>query len=87
MTNIVPKTCFEGPLGDVLRMSWGRPESTSQRRPVDVKLGLPLDVISELPQDVRSGRPWAVQMGSLGNVLGTLQRYVLGTSWGPIFAG
>ena len=74
MTNIVPKTCFEGPLGDVLRMSWGRPESISQRHSVDVKLGRPLDVIS--------GRPRDVQIGSLGNVLGTLQGYVLGTSWG-----
>ena len=87
MTNIVPKTCFEGPLAEVLRMSWGRPESTSQGRPVDVRLGRPLDVITGRPQDVRSGRPWAGQIGSLGDVLGTLQGNVLGASWRPIFAG
>ena len=53
MINIVPKTCFEGPLGDVLITSWGSPESTSQGSPVDVRLGRPLDVILRHPQDVR----------------------------------
>ena len=87
MTNIVPKTCFECPLGDVLRTSWGCAESTSLGRPVDVRLGRPLDVISGRPKDVRSRRPRDGQIGSLGDVLGTLEWGVLGTSWGPIFAG
>ena len=93
----------EDPLGDVLRTSWGRPESTSQGRPLnvrlrrpldvisgrpqDVRLGRPLDVISGRPQDVRLGRPRDGQIGSLGDVLGMLEGDVLGTSWGPIFAG
>ena len=51
--------------------SWGRPETTSQGR----------------PQDIRSGRPRDCQIGSLGDVLGTLEVDVLGTSWGPVFAG
>ena len=49
--------CFEGPLEDVLRTSWGRPESIFQERPLNVRLGRPLDVISGCLQDVRSGRP------------------------------
>ena len=64
---------------DVLRTSWGRPESTSKGRPLNVRLRRPLDVIS--------GRPRDGQIGSLGDVLGTLEGDVLGTSWGPIFAG
>ena len=36
----------QGPLGDVLRTSWGRPESTSQGRPLNVRLRRPLDDIS-----------------------------------------
>ena len=85
----------QGPLGDVLRTSWGRPESTSQVRPLNVRLRRPQDVISGRPQVVRLGRPQDVtsglprdgQIGSLGDVLGTLEGDVLGTSWGPIFAG
>ena len=54
---------------------------------MNVRLRRSLDVISGRPQDVRLGRPRDVrsersrdgQIGSLGNVLGT--------SWGPIFAG
>ena len=75
--------------------SWGRPESTSQGRRFNVRLRRPLDVISGRPQDVRLGRFWEVrsgrapdgQIGSLGDVLGALEGNVLGTSWGPIFAG
>ena len=37
-------------------------------------------------RDVRSGRPRDGQIESLGDVLGTLEGDVLGTSWGPIFA-
>ena len=33
------------------------------------------------------GRPRNGQIGSLGDVLGTLDGDVLGTSWGPIFGG
>ena len=47
--------CFEGLLGDFLRTSWGRSESTSQGRLLNVRLKRPLDVISGRPQDVRSG--------------------------------
>ena len=40
MTPHRPKTSFEGPLGEVLRTSWGRPESASQGRPLNVTLGV-----------------------------------------------
>ena len=46
MTHIVPKACFEDPLGNVLRTSWGCPESAYEGRPLNVRLGRPLDVIS-----------------------------------------
>ena len=79
--------CFEYPLGDVLRTSWGCPKSTFQGRPLSVRLGRPLDVISGYSQDVRSGcprdvrwgRPQDGQIGSLGDVLETFERDVLGT--------
>ena len=77
-------------------MSWERLESTSQGRSFNVRLGLPLDVISGRPLDVRLGRPldirlgrpWDVRSGcprdgqieSLGDVLRTLERDVLGTN-------
>ena len=78
----------EGPHVDVLRTFCGRPESTSQGRPLNVGLGHPLNVISERPLDVRLGRPWDVrsgrprngQIGSLGDVLETLEGGVLGTN-------
>ena len=63
MTPHLSKTCFQGRLRGVLRTSWGRPESTSQKSNLDVRLGG--------PQDVRLGRPQDGQMGSLGDVLGT----------------
>ena len=71
--------CFEGPLGNLLRTSWERPESTSQGRSLKVRLGRPLDVILGRPQDVKSGhprefrlgRPRDGQIGPLGDVLGT----------------
>ena len=47
---------------DVLRTSWGRPESTSKGRPLNVRLRRPLDVIS--------GRPRDGQIGSLGKSWG-----------------
>ena len=33
--------CFEGALGNILRTSWGRPESTSQGQLLNVRLGSP----------------------------------------------
>ena len=72
--------CFEGPLGNVLRTSWGRPESTFWGRPLKVRLGRPLDVILGRSQDVKLGRPWGGQIGPLGDILGTLERDVLGTN-------
>ena len=71
--------CFEGPLGDILRTSWRRPESISQGRPLKVTLGR--------PQGIRLERPRTGQIESLEDVLGTLELDVLGTPWGPIFAG
>ena len=40
---------------------------------MNVRLGLLLDVISGCPHDVRLGRPRDGQIGSLGDVLGTLE--------------
>ena len=88
MTPIVPITCFQGRLRDVVRTSWGRLESISQGHPLDVRLELPLDVISRRPQDVRSRRPHYVirghhrdgQIESLADELGTSEGNVCGTS-------
>ena len=57
------------------------------RRPLDVISGRPQDVRLGRPRDVRSGRRRDGQIGSLWDVLETLDGDVLGTSWGPIFAG
>ena len=81
------KMCFKGPLRDVQIMSWGLPESTCQGRALNVKLGCSLNVISGRLLDVRLRHPQDGQIGSLGDVMGTLEGDVLGTSWGPIFAG
>ena len=80
----------ENPLRDVLRASWGRPESTSRGRAWNVRLGRPLDIISGRPQDVRLGRsrdvrsggPRDGQIGSLGagDVGEGRPRDVLGTN-------
>ena len=53
---------------------------------MNVRLRRPLDVISGRPQDVRLGRPSEGQIGSLGDVLRTLERDVLEMPRGPIFA-
>ena len=95
MTWDFPKTCFQGRLGDSLRTSWAGLESTFQESPLDVRLGRPLNVISRQPQDLRLGNPcdirlgrsWDGPIGSLRDVLRTLEGGVLGTSWGTIFAG
>ena len=57
------------------------------RRPLDVILGRPQDSRLGRPRDVRLGRPRGDQIGSLGDVLGTLEGDVLQASWRPIFAG
>ena len=57
----------------------GTSETTSQERPLNVRLGR--------LHEVRLGRPQDGQIGSLGDVLGRLEGDVVGTSWGPIFAG
>ena len=69
--HIVPNRRFEGPLGDVLRTSWGRPESTFQGRPLEARLRCPQDVILERPKDTESGRLRDGHIGSSGGVLGT----------------
>ena len=81
--------CFQDRLGEVLRTSWGRPETTSQGSPLDVRLerlldvrlGRPQDVISRLPLDVNWGRLWDGQIGSLGG----RPWEVGGGCWGPTF--
>ena len=76
----------QGPLGDVLRTSWGGPKSFNQGRPLNVRLRRPVDAISGRPQDVRLGSSRDGQIGSLEDVLETLKGDALGTSWPPIFA-
>ena len=49
--------CFEGPLENVLKTSWRRPELTCQGRPLNVRLGCPLYMILGRPQNVRSQSP------------------------------
>ena len=87
MTHIVPKTCFEDPLGNVLRTSWGCPESAYEGRPLNVRLGRPLDVISgrqigtsprrqtrmssKWSNRISRGRPVDVEGGHPRDVLGT----------------
>ena len=68
---MVPKTCFEAPLGYVLRTSWERPESPFQERPLDTILGRPRDVRLGRPLEVRLRRPRDGQIRSLGDVHGT----------------
>ena len=41
----LPKMCFQGRLGNVLRMSRERAKSTSHERPLKLGLGHPKDVI------------------------------------------
>ena len=51
---------------------------------MNVRLGRPLGVISGRPQDVKLGRSHDGQIGSLGDVLGTLEKtniYRLGYYW------
>ena len=52
----------EGPVEEVLRTSWRRPDLNSQGRPLNVRLGRSEEVRLERPQDV--------QIESLGVVLG-----------------
>ena len=64
-----------------------RPLRVLEGCPLDVGSGCPWDVKSRRPRDIRSGRPQDGQIGCLGNVMETLDGEVLGTYWGPIFAG
>ena len=68
---------------DVLKTSWGRPESTSKGRPLNVRLRRPLYVISGRQIRTSQGRSNRIFRGRPGKLEGD----VLGTSWGPIFAG
>ena len=69
------------------RSSKGRLRPSFMERLWEVNLGRPHIVRLGRPQDVRSGHPCDDQISSLGDVLGKLQGEVLGTSWGPTFAG
>ena len=72
--------CFESPLGNVLKTTWGRPEPTSLERPLKVRLGRPLDFLLGHPQDVRLGCPRDSQIRPLGELLRKLEGDVLRTS-------
>ena len=71
-----------------MRTSWGRSESTSQGRPLNLRLRPPLGVISGRPQDVRLRRPLDVRSGRSnrifrgcpGDVGGERPRDVLGAN-------
>ena len=84
--HIVPKTCFQGHLKDILKTSWRRLELTSQGHPLDIRLGRSLDVRLRRFRVVSSGRPRDGQIRSLQHVLGMLDGDVLEKSWGLIFA-
>ena len=58
---------------------------SSRERPENI-LGCPESTYQGRPLNVRLGRPQDGQIGSLEDFLGTLERYVFWTSWGPIFA-
>ena len=71
---------FEGPLGNVLRTSWRRPESTSEGHPLNVRFGVTWTSFQGVLKDD--------QIESLEDVLRMLgEGNVLGTSWGPILSG
>ena len=67
-----------GPLGDVLRTSWGSIEPISQGRPFSVRLRRPLDVISG--RQTRASDQ-GVPGKSEQDVLRTLEEDVLGTDF------
>ena len=67
-------------LGDVLRWSSKDPNVRHLQGTFRGPLG-------DQCKNVSSVRPRDAQIGSLGDVLGTLEGDVLGTSWGPIFVG
>ena len=81
----------EGPLGEVLRTSWGRPESASQGRPLNVGLGPLLKVISGRHIGTSPGRQIGTSSGRSNRIFRGRPGYIrggcLGTFWGPIFAG
>ena len=81
-----PKDVFSRSLGDVLRTSGAS---------LGCQIRTSLDIISRRPKLARSGRRWDAtsgrprdgQIGSLGDILVTLEGNLLWTSWGPIFTG
>ena len=82
---IVPNMYFERLPGDVLRMSWERPKSTSIRTYLERQIR----TSSGCHFRTSLGRflhPWDIQTGSSDDVLGTLEVDVFGTYWGPMFA-
>ena len=81
------KKHFRHPSLSTLKVLYRTSRINLPRTSFERQIRRPLDVISGRPQDIRLGHPRDGQIGSLANVLGTLERDVLGTSWGPIFAG
>ena len=71
---IVPKTCFEGLIGDIVRTSWGRLESASQGRLLDV----PRTSFRNVP----SPSDWDIPRTSDQDVPGIVKQDLYGTSCG-----
>ena len=76
--HIVPKTCFEGPVGDILRTSWRRPESTSQGTSLEGQIR------------TSSGRHFRTSPGLSNRIFRRRPRDAAGVrprdTWGPTFA-
>ena len=77
--------------GDILRTSWGRPESTSQRRPLNVKLGRPMTLFQTFrgrqvgtspERQIGRSLGWSNRISRelLGDVGGRRARDILGTN-------
>ena len=77
---IVPKTCFQSRLGDVLRTSRGCPGATSWGHPESTFQWRLLDVISRRPQDVRLGRQFGTSPGWSNRIFIGRPRDALGTN-------
>ena len=70
----------EDPLGDVLKRSWRRPESTSQVRSLNVRLGRLHDVRLRHPDLTSRGLSNRIFRGPPGDVGGGRPRDFLGTN-------
>ena len=81
------KKHFRHPSLCTLKVLYGTSRINLPRTSFERQIRRPLDVISGRPQDIRLRHPRDDQIGSLEDVLGTLEGDVLGISWGPIFAG